>query len=488
MVSLCQFVAARHRSVGRLAARLRDRSAVPRLVILAGVITGVIGTLIGLPALRLSGLYLALITLMAAGGISVVLRIAQFPNGGDGFFGNSAAGGATSRLPRPALATGDTAYYRYCVVVAAVMFLLAVWHVRGKPGRAWAAIRQSQATAVAAGVNTTFYKLWAFALASFIAGVAGAMLAAATGGVNINQFPVQNSITLLAVVLMGGIYSIWGAVVAAFLLRLLPALLDDWGVSDRAAHDPVRHRRPAGADDRARWLGRPGAEGPRQARPADPRDSVVIEVVDLSVRFGGVLPIDQMTVTFAHGTCGLIGPNGAGKTTFFNVLSGFVRPYAGRVQAFGDDLLAIADFRRPLGPAPHLPDRAGDPRPLRLRQRRPRARAHRRRPPLHARRGDAGGRLRRADARRRPVGRGSRCRPPTTRRDRPRRGGPTAAGAARRTSGRPAGRGDRPPRRADPPDPRRDGRAGHPRRPRHEPRAARRDSTAVLDFGRLIAS
>ena len=231
MVSLCQFVLL---GIGAwVALRLGYATDLPFpvLVILAGVITGVIGTLIGLPALRLSGLYLALITLMAAGGISVVLRIAQFPNGGDGFFGNSAAGGATSRLPRPALATGDTAYYRYCVVVAALMFLLAVWHVRGKPGRAWAAIRQSQATAVAAGVNTTFYKLWAFALASFTAGVAGAMLAAATGGVNINQFPVQNSITLLAVVLMGGIYSIWGAVVAAFLLRLLPALLDDWGVS-----------------------------------------------------------------------------------------------------------------------------------------------------------------------------------------------------------------------------------------------------------------
>ena len=73
----------------------------------------------------------------------------------------------------------------------------------------------------------------------------------------------------------------------------------------------------------------------------------MIEVVDLSVRFGGVLPIDRMTVTFAHGTCGLIGPNGAGKTTFFNVLSGFVRPYTGRVLAFGDDLLAMADFKRP---------------------------------------------------------------------------------------------------------------------------------------------
>jgi branched-chain amino acid transport system permease protein len=201
------------------------------LLLLSGLATGLLGTLIGLPALRLRGLYLALITLMAAGGITVMLKIAQFPNGGGGFFGNTAAGGSSSLLPRPEMATGETAYYRYCVIVAGLMFLVALWHVRGKAGRAWAAIRQSQATALSAGVNTTLYKLWAFALASFMTGVAGGLLAAAAGGVNINQFPVQNSITLLAVVLMGGIYSIWGALVAALLLRLLPALLDDWGVS-----------------------------------------------------------------------------------------------------------------------------------------------------------------------------------------------------------------------------------------------------------------
>ena len=187
--------------------------------------------LIGLPALRLSGLYLALITLMAAGAITIVLRTTLFPNGGDGFFGNSAAGGSSSRMPRPALAQSDTAYYRYCALVAALMFLVGLWHVRSKAGRAWAAIRQSQATAVAAGVNTMLYKLWAFALASFMAGIAGALLAAASGGVNINQFPVQNSMLLLAVVLMGGVYNLWGAVVAALFLRLLPALLDNWGVS-----------------------------------------------------------------------------------------------------------------------------------------------------------------------------------------------------------------------------------------------------------------
>jgi ABC-type branched-subunit amino acid transport system ATPase component len=72
----------------------------------------------------------------------------------------------------------------------------------------------------------------------------------------------------------------------------------------------------------------------------------VIDVADLTVRFGGVLPIDRMTLTFPGGTCGLIGPNGAGKTTFFNVLSGFVRPIGGKVTAFDADLLGMADYKR----------------------------------------------------------------------------------------------------------------------------------------------
>src|SRR5438270_174648 len=72
----------------------------------------------------------------------------------------------------------------------------------------------------------------------------------------------------------------------------------------------------------------------------------MIEVENLTVRFGGVTSLDAMSVTFQPGTCGLIGPNGAGKTTFFNVLSGFVRPAAGTVRACGEDLLASAHFRR----------------------------------------------------------------------------------------------------------------------------------------------
>jgi branched-chain amino acid transport system ATP-binding protein len=72
----------------------------------------------------------------------------------------------------------------------------------------------------------------------------------------------------------------------------------------------------------------------------------VIEVMGLTVRFAGVTPIDDMTVEFPGGTCGLIGPNGAGKTTFFNVLSGFVRPATGTISAFGENILKLADYRR----------------------------------------------------------------------------------------------------------------------------------------------
>src|SRR5690242_20984012 len=72
----------------------------------------------------------------------------------------------------------------------------------------------------------------------------------------------------------------------------------------------------------------------------------MIEVDGLTVRYGGVTSLDAMSLTFEQGTCGLIGPNGAGKTTFFNVLSGFVRPAAGTVRAFGADLLSMAHYRR----------------------------------------------------------------------------------------------------------------------------------------------
>ena len=216
-----------------VAARLLFATGQPYPLVLleAGVITMVLGTLIGLPALRLRGLYLALITLMLAGAITVVITTTNFPNGGRGFLGYNGSLVHIPAIRRPAIAVSDPGYYRYSVVVAALMFLLVLVHIRTRPGRAWAAIRQSESAALAAGINTWLYKLWAFALASFITGVAGGVLAGAVHYLYSIDFPTQDSITLLAVVLMGGAYSLWGAIVAALLLQLLPAILNNWGVS-----------------------------------------------------------------------------------------------------------------------------------------------------------------------------------------------------------------------------------------------------------------
>ena len=218
---------------GWVAARLFFATGLPFpiVLILAGLITMVLGTIIGLPALRLSGLYLALITLMLAGAITVAIRTTNFPNGGHGFLGHTESDRGASDVRRPLIAHADTAYYRYTVIVVALMFLLALIHVRTKPGRAWAAIRQSEPAALAAGVNITLYKLWAFALASFMTGVAGGLLAGDVGQLFTLAFPTSDSIVLLAVTLMGGIYSLWGAVLAGALMKLLPALLDNWGVA-----------------------------------------------------------------------------------------------------------------------------------------------------------------------------------------------------------------------------------------------------------------
>jgi branched-chain amino acid transport system permease protein len=203
----------------------------PIVLLLTGVLTAAFGTLLGLPALRLGGLHLALITFMFAGLIAIVVPTTNFPNGGSGVLGHTENPLTTLSIRRPGIAEGDSAYFRYTVIVAGIMFLVALAHVGSKTGRAWAAIRQSESAALAAGVNTTFYKLYAFTLASFLTGVAGGLYAGYAGNLFSYQFSgasTIDSVTLLAVVLMGGIYSLWGAVIAALLQQLLPPLLENW--------------------------------------------------------------------------------------------------------------------------------------------------------------------------------------------------------------------------------------------------------------------
>lgn len=216
---------------GWIALRLNYATPLPFtvLVLIAGLSTALIGALLALPALRMRGLYLALVTLMAAGAFQIVFNAFQFPNGGEGFWGVAQKSAADIRLP--AFAQSDEAYLRYTLCVVALGFVLVALHRTTAPGRAWAMIRQSEANAMAAGVDVTFYKIWAFALSGLLAGAAGALLSGALGQLDARTFLAADGILLFALVVVGGAYSWIGAVFAGVLYKLLPALLNNLGVS-----------------------------------------------------------------------------------------------------------------------------------------------------------------------------------------------------------------------------------------------------------------
>jgi len=199
----------------------------PLLLLIAGAGTCAIGVMVGLPALRLSGLNLAIVTLMFAGAFSIVFNATGFPNGGGGFLGKATGSGQSLALNRPSLGGSDGGYFRYVLVVAALMFAVLAWQLRGRAGRQWAVIRQSEAGALAAGVDTTRSKLRALALVSFTTGVAGGLLAANAGVLDPGNFGPADSIVLFAVVLIGGAFSLLAAVIAGLLCQAFPSLLSD---------------------------------------------------------------------------------------------------------------------------------------------------------------------------------------------------------------------------------------------------------------------
>jgi branched-chain amino acid transport system permease protein len=194
----------------------------------AAAVAMVFGWVMALPALRMRGLYLALVTLMAASGLEIVFSTFRFPNGGDGFWGVMPSFVAPFR--RPSLATDDATYLRYVVLMLGLGFLLIHLHLRTAPGRAWAMIRRSEAAAMASGVNVVYYKAWAFGLSGMLAGMAGGLLAGTIGLLDPATFKASESIMLFALAVVGGAKHWLGAVLAAVLYRMLPGLFNSWGL------------------------------------------------------------------------------------------------------------------------------------------------------------------------------------------------------------------------------------------------------------------
>jgi branched-chain amino acid transport system permease protein len=200
---------------------VRDLWTIP---IAAGV-AGVIGLLAGVPALRLSGLYLALATF----GIAVVLptilkKFDHFTGGSTGItlFGKPAQTGHGLGVWG---LTNNQWLYALTWTIGAVVFVVAWWLLDSRFGRSLRAIRDSDIAAVASGVNRAKYKVLAFGVSAAFAGVGGALFAINVAYVAPDTFPIQLSLYLLVGAVVGFFGSIWGAVFGALLIQFLPDIV-----------------------------------------------------------------------------------------------------------------------------------------------------------------------------------------------------------------------------------------------------------------------
>ena len=242
--------------------------------------------------------------------------------------------------------------FGWVALICCVLLCVAVGFIRrGTLGQRMLAVRSNERAAAAAAINPRTVKLYAFTIAAFIAGVAGVLYAYNFGSVSADRFDAVTALSLIAFAYAGGITLISGAVFAGLLSAqaLIPYALDKWfglngnwfllvgGVSadlHPAAEPGGRGRRHLPADAQAGRGPRAGDRPPRFPRAAEQRRSepisrshpAVLRVTGLSVAFGGVHALRDVTLEVREGELvGLIGPNGAGKTTLVDAVSGFVR-------------------------------------------------------------------------------------------------------------------------------------------------------------------
>ena len=192
----------------------------------AALVTGVVGFLFGIPALRLSGLYLALATFAIAVSMpAVIKRFEGFTGGGGGInlFGlpELTASLTPVEVLGQDLVFNDWLYY-LCWTIALFGYVIAWLFLGGRTGLALRAVRDSETAAQSSGVSLPRYKTLAFGVSAAYAGVAGSLFAIATTFVNPDTFPVALSILLLVGVVVGGLGSLVGLIAGAIFIQFLP--------------------------------------------------------------------------------------------------------------------------------------------------------------------------------------------------------------------------------------------------------------------------
>jgi len=331
----------------------------------SGVTAGIAGVIIGVPALRLKGHYLAFGTL----GFGEIVRIVLYnwrevTRGTDGISG----------IPSPE-AFGfsfDTDQKYYFLVVAALLLSLAASArmQRSKYGREFAAIRDAEMAAGTSGVNVTYMKILAFVISSILAGFAGALYANLVGFLSPDTFTFEVTAQVLSMVLIGGMGTTFGPVLGAIFITALPEMLRmsreyyqviyGAGVAVAVLFLPqgilgLFHKRKAmkmpqadaGSVDELS-IGDPAIAllRPAEAPHAAAVHGNILSISHLTCRFGGLVAINDLSMNVKTGTVhALIGPNGAGKSTFINLVSGVYTPAPGTMTFDGVRLDPMSSWK-----------------------------------------------------------------------------------------------------------------------------------------------
>ncbi len=183
-------------------------------LLFGGIMAAVCGVIIGIPALRLKGDYLAIITL----GFAEIIRVVMLNI--DGVLGFELTGGAKGLTGIPSY----TSFLNTFIVVVISLFLIHTM-MKSRHGRAILAIRDNEIAAEASGVNTTYYKTLAFVVSAFFAGIAGGLYAGCIGVMAPAKFGFMKSVEVLVMVVLGGMGSMLGSVLSATVLTVLPEAL-----------------------------------------------------------------------------------------------------------------------------------------------------------------------------------------------------------------------------------------------------------------------
>jgi len=299
------------------------------VAVLCGASTAALaGYIVGKPSLRLRGDYLAIVTLGFGEIIRVIIENTPF------------FGGAIGLSPIPHRA--DFAWIWAVVIIT----LLVAKRLRDSThGRAFLSVREDEVAAEAMGIDTTGYKVRAFVISAFFAGVAGALSGAFEGNLAPQSFTFVRSFEIVAMVVLGGMGSITGATIAAVVLTILPeylrALANLRMVIYSVALIVLMLVRPRGLlGTRELW------DFLRKKLPPfkpDDRAGALIDVRSATIRFGGLTAVSDFSLQVKpRELIALIGPNGAGKTTVFNLLTGVYPPTDGSIRVMGRDTRGLA--------------------------------------------------------------------------------------------------------------------------------------------------